>query len=149
MRSMTVKDRQWRLAVNATAWLSSNITAWVRNAACSDAQVQWKGRTTGADVVPGTPWDQSQRFRLVEDLNRGQYFGREVAANVAFVGIVQCDEVADAELCHSICQRYRCADPEPGLEQFWAKYIVDVDGNAWSQRFEQLLLSGARCLPTC
>lgn len=103
-------------------------------------KVAWAGSSTGTFIKDGVRWWNSHRFRLVERFSQPDAFGRGVQSDIHFSGIVQC---AMGEMCSRLCSNYTCAPPTPMTDFFKAKFIIDVDGNGQSERFEKLLVSGS------
>ncbi|GFZ52387.1 hypothetical protein JCM24511_10160 [Saitozyma sp. JCM 24511] len=134
-----------------------------------EEKVMWRGRTTGIVYSKGAPWRTTQRPRLIKLANdnqgeveilgpskgmRGRTVEEELRkipiamANEHYLDIafveepIQCD--ASDGTCQEIVDEYRFAE---GIISHDAalhyKYIIDVDGNAWSARFQRLLSGGS------
>lgn len=62
--------------------------------------------------------------------------------DVGLVGpVVQCNE--PPPFCDNVAQEIRFLDVVPQSKGQDVKYVVDVDGNGWSQRFARLLSTGS------
>lgn len=116
--------------------------------------VLWTGRTTGSAINDHIDWRNSQRFRLVKMMNEPGAMPDGIEVDVTFAGVVQCE--LDPAACAAICDEYACKIGGTGnawefgnvWNQYSAKYIIDVDGNAWTERFDKLLYGGARPAPS-
>lgn len=134
----------------------------------TETRLLWRGSNTGMFYSSAHPWRESHRVRLLNlgdpevtsrvsvlsppGLMRGtisqsarvQDTQRTNSRlfNMAFVGHpIQCDE--EDGTCDDIADEYPYED---WVSREWAdhhKYVVDVDGNAWSARFQRLLMSGS------
>ncbi|KAG6828633.1 hypothetical protein H0H92_007225 [Tricholoma furcatifolium] len=129
-----------------------------------DERLAWRGSNTGMWHAPTTRWREAQRARLVdfanelngtvkvlmssatEDIRIGE--GIEIPKSkinpammeIAFSGEpVGCHE----ETCPELRQRYEWRKRHGSREAGNFKYIMDVDGNAWSSRFKRLITSNA------
>lgn len=128
----------------------------------------WRGTNTGILSNQETPWRLSQRMRLIglADTTEGQTMvlsppgkmhGRtlEDSAELEFHGDLnphytdmgfvdaplQCDQ--EDKTCDEIALGYSFLPRVPQEEFDQAKYLIDVDGNAWSARFQRLMASGS------
>ncbi|WVR08430.1 hypothetical protein IAU60_005485 [Kwoniella sp. DSM 27419] len=62
--------------------------------------------------------------------------------DLAFTGVpIQCE--IDDGTCDNLAQEYIWVDQMTHDEALDYKYVIDVDGNAWSARFKRLLTSGS------
>ncbi|KAG6908851.1 hypothetical protein DXG01_003017 [Tephrocybe rancida] len=129
-----------------------------------DERLSWRGSNTGMWHAPTTRWKSSQRTRLVDfatglngtvkvllstldDESRiGE--GIEIARakinpammDIAFAGDpVGCHE----ETCPELQRLYEWRKRQGSKETGKFKYIIDVDGNAWSSRFKRLITSNS------
>lgn len=125
-----------------------------------DARVFWRGSTTGVSQSNGHQWRKSQRQRLHWFANNHTEANVPVLIERPGKGVVteefplqqmnekwfdiglaggphQCS-VADGT-CEEVRQAVDWKDPVRGPEALMYKYVVDVDGNAWSSRFRRLL----------
>ncbi|GAA6026626.1 hypothetical protein JCM8202_001489 [Rhodotorula sphaerocarpa] len=124
----------------------------------------WRGSADGIAVYPNMRWRQSHRFRLINLLNsndtrprtvretRSDHFGREYQvdvehslaelnerySNVRATGEpVQCQE----NICEHLKETMTFV-PKASLEEMADnRYVMDVDGNAYSARFRAHLQS--------
>ncbi|KAH0578976.1 hypothetical protein H2248_003152 [Termitomyces sp. 'cryptogamus'] len=129
-----------------------------------DERLVWRGSNTGIWHAQDTRWQKAQRTRLVdlardlngtvkvllssstEDVRVGE--GIEIPRgkvnpammDVAFAGEpVGCHE----ETCLELRRRYEWRRRQGSKESGQFKYIIDVDGNAWSSRFKRLITSNS------
>ncbi|KAG6896164.1 hypothetical protein C0992_009913 [Termitomyces sp. T32_za158] len=129
-----------------------------------DERLAWRGSNTGMWHAPNTRWQKAQRARLVdltnelngtvkvllssspEDVRVGE--GIEIPKakinpsmmDIAFAGKpVGCHE----ETCPELRRRYEWRKRQGSKEVGQFKYIIDVDGNAWSSRFKRLITSNS------
>ncbi|KXN85628.1 Beta-1,2-xylosyltransferase 1 [Leucoagaricus sp. SymC.cos] len=132
-----------------------------------DERLSWRGSNTGMWQTAENKWKDSQRPRAVSLTNKmegevdvlfpspnrddptGE--GKKVARSklnpalfdVAFAGApLQCPE----DYCDEIDQMFdwRRFQDTKGASRF--KYVLDVDGNGWSSRFQRLMISNALVL---
>ena len=118
----------------------------------------WRGSTTGTEFRVGYDWEKSQRSRLhfmsletegttelmwsnhgkLEMMNASKKAVNEKYLDTRYSGSpAQCDEVT----CKIMEEKIDFA-PTMGLEQQNEyRYLMDVDGNGWSGRFNRLLTS--------
>ena len=61
--------------------------------------------------------------------------------DVMLITRIECDD--DDGTCDQLREEYRWTDPMTHEEALDYRYVVDVDGNAWSARFKRLLTSGS------
>ncbi|KLT40244.1 hypothetical protein CC85DRAFT_249776 [Cutaneotrichosporon oleaginosum] len=128
----------------------------------------WRGANTGMYYSSDLAWRDSHRVRLVQLADEaegrasvlsppGLMRGRSVGAatqeqdvgsantarfDMAFVDApIQCDD-GDGT-CAEIAAEYPYRQRVSREEADAHKYVVDVDGNAWSARFQRLLMSGS------
>lgn len=128
----------------------------------------WRGANTGMFHSSGAAWRDSHRVRLMElgdeaegtatvlappRLMRGRSVGEAAmdqdvgAANsahfdMAFVDApIQCSD--EDGTCAAIAEEYPYRSRVSREDADRHKYVVDVDGNAWSARFQRLLMSGS------
>ncbi|KAF5353935.1 hypothetical protein D9756_007153 [Leucocoprinus leucothites] len=135
----------------------------------ADERLSWRGRNTGIWHTSQNKWRDTQRPRTVTftnqmdgevdvlfpSPNRDDPVGESVKMarsklnpalfDVAFVGSpLQCPE----EYCHEIENMFdwRRYQDTRGAGKF--KYVLDVDGNGWSSRFQRLMISNALVFKT-
>ncbi|KAL1749096.1 glycosyltransferase family 90 protein [Schizophyllum fasciatum] len=137
--------------------------AW---AAKTDGRLLWRGSTTGMLHDPAFRWRMGHRLRMVglanangtapgvrvlESRGPGERVGQprvhraaELNAevmDVAFAGRAhQCTTEA---ICEEIEETYEFRSYQTLSEAANYKYIMDVDGNAWSGRFKRLMLANS------
>jgi hypothetical protein len=120
-------------------------------------KVLWRGSTTGAEFAKNVKWELSQRARLhflshAEEGSLPVMFANEAGMerqgifdikglneaylDTSFSGeAVQCDE----ETCEEMERIIDFADTMGLEESYNYRYLMDVDGNAWSGRFHRLM----------
>ncbi|EAU85480.2 Cap3p [Coprinopsis cinerea okayama7 len=136
-----------------------------------DSRLEWRGSTTGLYFGPPGPWWLSQRTRLVAWANPWAKLpfiadsilqsppdeqwrvGEAVALNDSTVKWAQprMTDVAFAgrpldcapETCRRLTREYEFRLKHDFKTQGKYKYIIDVDGNAWSSRFKRLITSNS------
>ncbi|KAJ1553572.1 capsule-associated protein CAP1 [Nowakowskiella sp. JEL0078] len=92
----------------------------------------WRGTTTGGRSHDKT-YMNYHRHRLVNlTTNNPNY-------DIAFMGALQCE----ASMCDDMKKRYRFADSVSFEKMMAHKYLIDVDGNSFSQRFVSFLRSNS------
>jgi hypothetical protein len=97
------------------------------------SQVMWRGGPSGAPFMDGSPWWLGQRQRLLLKIKslREQHHPLSPLLNVAFNEFRDCSP--------SICDAMKYLVDEssylPIEEQIKARYMLDVDGNGWTNRF--------------
>ncbi|KAL7425261.1 hypothetical protein Q5752_000949 [Cryptotrichosporon argae] len=128
----------------------------------------WRGSNTGAYFSAATTWRASHRARLVRlaaashgnetilpapRLMRGQtikdmaFVIPRAQANAHAMDIkftnkpLQCDE--EDGTCRDLENEFVFAPYMTQDESSTYKYVIDIDGNAWSARFQRLLMSGS------
>ncbi|KAL1682640.1 glycosyltransferase family 90 protein [Schizophyllum commune] len=130
----------------------------------TDNRLLWRGSTTGMYNHPKVRWDKSHRLRMVALTNnmsttlpilnpapkRDQRVGPPQLhdsgpvnwemMDVAFAGNAH---ACSPEICDIIEDTYEFADYQSIQEAANYKYIMDIDGNAWSGRFKRLLTSNS------
>lgn len=132
-----------------------------------DNRLLWRGSNTGMWHAPHTSWNMSQRLRFVGLANRkhgnislllpteneDDVVGEpqdwsladlnEAFMDVAFTSVHQC---SDEAICERIQREYRVGKPvyEEVAKKY--KYIMDIDGNGWSSRFQRLMLTNSLVL---
>ncbi|GLB40974.1 putative lipopolysaccharide-modifying enzyme [Lyophyllum shimeji] len=129
-----------------------------------DERLNWRGSNTGMWHAPTTRWKEAQRARLVDFANglngtirvlippseKEKRIGEGVEISrakinpammdVAFAGEpVGCHE----ETCPELLNRYEWRKRQGSKESGNFKYIIDVDGNAWSSRFKRLITTNS------
>ncbi|KAF8066691.1 glycosyl transferase family 90-domain-containing protein [Lyophyllum atratum] len=129
-----------------------------------DERLNWRGSNTGMWHAPDTRWRMSQRTRLVDytnglngtvkvlipPLSKDKRVGEgtdirrskinPAMTDVAFAGEpVGCHE----ETCPELLRLYEWRKRQGGKESGNFKYIMDVDGNAWSSRFKRLITTNS------
>ncbi|BEI95985.1 hypothetical protein CcaverHIS631_0109340 [Cutaneotrichosporon cavernicola] len=128
----------------------------------------WRGANTGMYYSSGMEWRDSHRVRLMELGDEaegtanilappGRMEGRSVGKSameqnvglantahfdMAFVDApIQCDD--EDGTCAEIAIEYPYRERVSRDDADRHKYVADVDGNAWSARFQRLLMSGS------
>ncbi|KAL1961335.1 hypothetical protein VTO42DRAFT_63 [Malbranchea cinnamomea] len=120
-------------------------------------QLYWRGSTTGGYSRAGG-WRRHHRQVFVKNINglsdtkilEKDYWGswnvKEVPRprykdlfNVSFSHVGQCDP----DDCNAQSNFFNIVDPEPREEAWKYKYVLDIDGNAFSGRFYAFLLSNS------
>ncbi|WVQ96174.1 hypothetical protein IAU59_003277 [Kwoniella sp. CBS 9459] len=128
-----------------TPWRGSQRTRLVKLASHKTGQGEVNTETSKEKVqVLSAHMDVSSKTATMEEsswsANMGDLNARFM--DISFTGApIQCD-IADGT-CGELAQEYTWGtrvNPEQALEY---KYVMDVDGNAWSARFERLLASGS------
>ena len=134
MTSNHVRERWRRFSAAKKKKLFHREVAWENK---KDAIV-WRGSTTGGMISSTTNWTKYVRFRLVDQFGRGGVHklssNMNVDVDVAFSGICQCR--GD---CPTMMRPYRFAKRKPFNWNAHHKYIIDVDGNSFTERFPKLL----------
>ena len=103
--------------------------------------VFWRGSTTGGGLRTDR-WLQNQRIRLVEKFGRTEEIGDHVKVDVGFHKILQCEPH-----CDRIQKQFEIKPSVPTADACKAnKFMIDVDGNTFSQRFATLMECGALVL---
>ncbi|WOO79768.1 Beta-1,2-xylosyltransferase 1 [Vanrija pseudolonga] len=134
----------------------------------TNSHLLWRGANTGMHYGATLPWRDTQRVRLlgmsaektgtldviappsgmksktvgdaVKRMAKGP--ANERYFDMGFVGkAIQC-EVEDGT-CAEIDRNYPFKKRVTPIEADSYKYIVDIDGNAWSARFQRLVASGS------
>lgn len=147
--------------------VADNVTLvpWARKV---HRRLLWRGANTGMFYASDVQWRDSHRVRLMEKGDEaegldnvlappGNMGGRSVgeaagdqdvaAANaahfdMAFVDApIQCDD--EDGTCAEIAAEYPYRGRVSREDADAHRYVVDVDGNAWSARFQRLLMSGS------
>ena len=99
------------------------------------SQVIWRGSTHGTywDNFISVPYWKGQRQRLVETIQQLNQSNHSLAKyfNVSFSKYSACIPT----ICNEMLQRYGTPSPVSYSEQLQYKYILDVDGVAWTGRF--------------
>ncbi|KAJ3575468.1 hypothetical protein NP233_g1085 [Leucocoprinus birnbaumii] len=129
-----------------------------------DERLAWRGRNTGIWHTPDNKWRDSQRPRAVNFANR-----MDGAVNVLFpppnrddpvgegvevsrsklnpalfdVAFVESPLQCQKDYCHEIERMFEWRRFQDAKEAGNFKYVLDVDGNGWSSRFQRLLISNA------
>ncbi|TRM69723.1 glycosyltransferase family 90 protein [Schizophyllum amplum] len=130
----------------------------------TDNRLLWRGSTTGMHHGPKVRWDLSHRLRMVALTNnltttipvldsrrgRDERVGQPLlhesgpltleTTDIAFAGSAH---LCSAEVCDQIEEKYKFADYQSIDEAANYKYIMDIDGNAWSGRFKRLLTANS------
>ncbi|KAF5381740.1 hypothetical protein D9615_005399 [Tricholomella constricta] len=128
-----------------------------------DERLSWRGSNTGMWHAPTTRWKSAQRARLVDFANGlngtlkvlippkdGKRVGQGVEiprskfspamTDISFAGEpVGCHK----ETCPVLLLDYEWKKRQGAKERGNFKYIIDVDGNAWSSRFKRLITSNS------
>ncbi|GMK54891.1 hypothetical protein CspeluHIS016_0114770 [Cutaneotrichosporon spelunceum] len=132
----------------------------------------WRGHNTGAFYSSRMPWRDSHRLRLIELGGKaegsanvlappGRMNGKKMVGkaamkqdvgeanpayfDMAFTGHpIQCEK----EICKQIARDYSYGDFVNRHDADRHKFQIDVDGNAWSARFQRLLMSGSLVFKT-
>lgn len=151
-----VATERWQEHMKQVPWSEKN-----------GSRLLWRGSTTGMVHSVNTSWRQHQRTRLIEMANggvdrsmtllpppkamRGESISRiykdaawdemdDEFLDVSFTGgPIQCD---DETTCQQLGEDYAYGEMVGHDEAVMYKYVLDVDGNAWSARFKRLLTSG-------
>ncbi|EIW69878.1 hypothetical protein TREMEDRAFT_61649 [Tremella mesenterica DSM 1558] len=159
------------LGIPTEQWVEDTpALSWGRK---TDSRLLWRGSNTGVWHSGQTTWRSSHRTRLVRmaskiDIDgeyggvevlpapkslRGQMVGNEVREltweevnehylDVGFVsGPIQCDK--ENGTCEQLQEEFNWLERIKPEQENRYKYILDVDGNAWSARFKRLLSSGS------
>nr|XP_018260022.1 uncharacterized protein I303_08094 [Kwoniella dejecticola CBS 10117]OBR82180.1 hypothetical protein I303_08094 [Kwoniella dejecticola CBS 10117] len=118
----------------------------------------WRGSNTGTEHDKGTPWRTSHRTRLISltnhadagNLDENEQFVKKYdlgswnqrSMDLAFTGSpLQCN--VDDGTCDDLIEEFSWADQMTHEDEANYKFIMDVDGNAWSARFKRLLNTGS------
>lgn len=128
----------------------------------------WRGANTGIWHKERNHWRGTHRLRLMSLTNAHDGVARVIGpqvkgtvgqatvdapldklneqhVDIAFVGEpIQCEE-SDGS-CAEIKENYAFRGRVTPDDMDHAKYLIDVDGNAWSARFQRLMLSGSLLL---
>lgn len=133
----------------------------------TQSRLLWRGTNTGMFYAAHLPWRDSHRVRL---MRMGEEEGGAVVLSppevmrkrsiinaaslqnkgtanarlfdMAFVdGPIQCEH--EDGTCHALATEYPYRPRVDHDQADMHKYVVDVDGNAWSARFQRLLMSGS------
>ncbi|RDB26672.1 Beta-1,2-xylosyltransferase 1 [Hypsizygus marmoreus] len=131
-----------------------------------DERVSWRGSNTGMWHAPYTRWKSSQRPRLVDFANQhngtvkvlvppsSHAYGKRIGEgieiprsklNPAMMDIAFAGEPVGChpETCPELLRIYEWRKRQGAKEMGNFKYIIDVDGNAWSSRFKRLITSNS------
>ncbi|CAB9503812.1 KDEL motif-containing protein 1 [Seminavis robusta] len=92
--------------------------------------IVWRGVTTGQE------WGVSPRFQLVDEYGQKKESG--VQLDFGFTGVVQ-----NTSAAHTLPPGTTLAPHMNDAQTQQYKYIMDVDGNAFTSRFPRLLQSGS------
>ncbi|KIM51684.1 glycosyltransferase family 90 protein [Scleroderma citrinum Foug A] len=131
-----------------------------------DERLNWRGSTTGLFASPGKAWRHAHRSRLVSLANAiegnltilsvpkkewemvGEPEEMKVVRvnpawmDVAFVGKpITCDDARGT--CREMEEAWEFRRTQKRKEEGRYKFILDVDGNGWSGRFQRLITSNA------
>ncbi|KLT44771.1 hypothetical protein CC85DRAFT_295510 [Cutaneotrichosporon oleaginosum] len=139
------------------AWDETQFIPWTEK----KPMVFWRGTATGVFHDLRHPWHKSQRERLhvfannmsdaqvpvLVDAGTGvktaHFRVKDMTARWFDIGLaggpVQCDE-ADGS-CARLAQAFKWREYVNKEESVANKFVIDVDGNAWSSRFRRLLSS--------
>ncbi|WEW55318.1 hypothetical protein PRK78_000747 [Emydomyces testavorans] len=119
-------------------------------------QMYWRGSTTGGFSRAGG-WRRQHRQHFVKNINAlgdakilekhdGKWTTKSVKRsdfeplfNVSFSHVGQCDP----EDCDAQTQFFHLVEPAPQQDAWGYKYLVDIDGNAFSGRYYALLKSNS------
>ncbi|KAJ7262915.1 glycosyl transferase family 90-domain-containing protein [Mycena rebaudengoi] len=133
----------------------------------SEEKLQWRGSNTGIWHNADGRWRDAHRTRLMalasgegsrnisvlrapegndERVGEGEDVGRRAwvgaLMDVAFTGrAVNCDE--EKGQCRAVEEMFEFRRGHEAAEAARYKYIIDVDGNGWSSRFQRLITSGS------
>ncbi|WWC92054.1 uncharacterized protein L201_007008 [Kwoniella dendrophila CBS 6074] len=78
--------------------------------------------------------------KIMKKANLGRW--NERSMDLGFTGTpIQCD--VDDGTCDDLMEEFSWADQMTHEEALNYKYVIDIDGNAWSARFKRLLTSGS------
>lgn len=146
------------LAVSPEGWTEDvgNDPAWDKK---NDSRLFWRGSNTGAFYAEKNPWELSHRIRLmsmsidddaVYDVLRpmppavpvgqpkklpGWKLNRRLL-DVSFTNApIQCNP----EICDRLRSTFTFGDRVSQDEANQYKFLLDIDGNAWSARFKRLM----------
>ncbi|GFZ52429.1 hypothetical protein JCM24511_10202 [Saitozyma sp. JCM 24511] len=138
-----------------------------------EERLLWRGSNTGTHFSRETTWRDTHRTRLIKLVNEhrgkvdmlgppremdGKVLGKgrrqvpiEVANgyyhDMAFTGEpIQC--IVSDGTCEELADEYRFAGLMTHEAALYYKYVIDVDGNAWSARFQRLLAAGSLIFKT-
>ncbi|BFZ61965.1 hypothetical protein YB2330_003044 [Saitoella coloradoensis] len=130
-----------------------------------EEMVYWRGSTTGGELRRDN-WRGSHRIRFVDLVNNGEKQTvlvapgegegkeewrpeehnikemNEKVMNVSFVYLAQCGDVCD-EIQPALGEKAASLTPVPFAENFMNKYLIDMDGNAFSGRWYPFLRSNS------
>ncbi|ODQ55518.1 hypothetical protein SAICODRAFT_29075 [Saitoella complicata NRRL Y-17804] len=132
-----------------------------------EGMVYWRGSTTGGELRRDN-WRGSHRIRFVDLVNNGEKQivlvapeeregegeeewrleerdikeMNEKVMNVSFVYLAQCGDVCD-EIQPALGEKAASLTPVPFPENFMNKYLIDMDGNAFSGRWYPFLRSNS------
>ncbi|KAI4526260.1 glycosyltransferase family 90 protein [Schizophyllum commune Loenen D] len=126
----------------------------------------WRGSNTGIWQAPERAWRRSQRIRLVRvaneihgvaevlDADKGpdepvgehkklrKALLNPAVMDVAFAGSPHsCDEAAGT--CEEVQREFKWRPYQTAEQAADYKYVLDMDGNAWSGRFKRLMASNS------
>ncbi|KAI9639228.1 uncharacterized protein MKK02DRAFT_29333 [Dioszegia hungarica] len=125
----------------------------------TEDRLLWRGGLTGAHYDDKVEWRKGQRFRLL-DLHKGgptsvltptgsgapvqltETTYSAAAAHYLDVGATGKPIQCDPSTCSLIAKEYTFLPRMEHKEAAAYKYVLDVDGNAWSARFRGLLSTG-------
>lgn len=102
------------------------------------------------DLLKDEPWKKGAHKHASETRRHGRlvvksYPRNEVTSKYLDVGLVgplvQCNE--PAPFCENVSKEVEFLQVVPQSRGQDAKYVIDIDGNGWSQRYARLLSSGS------
>ncbi|TRM65673.1 glycosyltransferase family 90 protein [Schizophyllum amplum] len=129
----------------------------------------WRGSNTGIWQAPERPWRRSQRIRLVrianelggeleildatkaasepvgEPLQVRKSLLNPAVMDVAFAGAPHSCDV-EAGTCEVLKEEFEWRAYQTAEQAANYKYVLDIDGNAWSGRFKRLMASNSLIL---
>ncbi|KAL1726872.1 glycosyltransferase family 90 protein [Schizophyllum commune] len=130
----------------------------------TDNRLLWRGSTTGMLHDPVFHWEKNHRLRMVgltndnssvlsvlESRAPGERVGQPKPhwsgalnpklMDVAFAG--RAHQCTTQRICDSIEEKFEFRSFQTLAESANYKYVMDVDGNAWSGRFKRLMLANS------
>ncbi|KAK4686098.1 hypothetical protein P7C73_g4039, partial [Tremellales sp. Uapishka_1] len=159
------------LGVPVEQWVEDGYGASVPWEDKYESSALWRGSNTGAWFDANTSWRFSHRARLMRMATRDEDFGVRILPNpksvkgrlrdgmvekgwgetnrdlldVDFTGdALQCSE--EDGTCQQLRDEFGFSEKMTHEDALRYKYVIDVDGNAWSARFKRLLTSGSLVL---
>lgn len=133
-----------------------------------NASLLWRGSTTGILFDDSTPWNISQRARLIHQANAQEgtvpmlrSIGpdkpigsadavpvkplNDVLLDIGFAGEpIQCSP----KVCNTLKDEYLFKSRMPFSDSYKYKYLYDIDGNGFSARYKRLITTNSLLLKT-